>query len=176
MAALVITTATRLPGGMVYLRWTVGDFGPPYRIFVNGVHVDTTQATELRIYVPEGETPPIDVIDDPDEEPEVVRSSRLTLGWSQSSDVDHYRVERFISSTWTEIGRVKETGDSAYSFRTPVLDDDTTHQLRVVPVGSNGLDGTAQQFNDFKVIRHPDVPDVAFLFDDGTAKVTITEN
>lgn len=174
MTVLALTQCRRLPSGEVYIAWTTGDFGPPYRVFVNGVQVATTRATRMLKLIALDESAIIEVLDDPSASPSIVRSARLNLGWAQSSGADHYRVERKIDSVWTEIDRVKDTGAATYSYRTPPLADDTVHELRVVPQGTNGLDGTALTFNALEMIRHPDVPDVAFAFNDTAGTVTIT--
>jgi hypothetical protein len=83
-------------------------------------------------------------------------------------------VERNITSVWTTQATIKEDGRSDYEYRTVALDDDASLELRVIPVGTNGEDGTALTVTA-ETVRHPDPPFLDITYNDTAATLTIAE-
>lgn len=132
-----------------------------YRIFKNGVQVgEETTAEQLDVTLQAGESLVIEVLDDADEEPSTGFPGRITLGWGPvepASSIREYKVQEYVSAVWTTRKLVTEDGSPFYRFESRYLEDDTTHQFRVIPVGVNGNDGTALSFSAL-MVRHPDQP------------------
>ncbi len=79
-----------------------------------------------------------------------------------------------VGTGWTQIGKVRESGQSNYRWLTAALDDDTEHTLRVIPLGANDLEGLPREITVF-MIRRPDVPSVSYTYSAVTGKITIAE-
>jgi hypothetical protein len=92
---------------------------------------------------------------------------------SVSDNTSHYRIEQYISSTWTVVQRLANFGLRYYSYESEALDDNTTHQFRIIPVDSQENDGPALQF-DIDMVRNPDVPSISTSYDSGTGDLTVS--
>lgn len=141
---------------------------PLFRIWIDGVLATTTTAT--RATVPLGSI--VDVLDTGLTPPPVF-PPRLTLRWDGVAGAAKYRVEEFVDGAWVPRASVPDDGTNHYRFRTRVLEDGVTHAFRIVPVGTNGNDGTAKTVSAL-VVRNPDPPTVAFSYNPETQKLTVT--
>ena len=144
---------------------------PTFYLYLDGSFVTATQDTEWEFDVAEGDSPVVDIFDDPDTAPEYARSGRLVLCWEGVSDTASYLVEEWVVDTWVERGSVLATTAAWYVFRTRYLEDSTTHLHRVTPIGVNGNTGTSVEFSTL-LVRVPDVPAVEFAYDPNTGKMT----
>lgn len=176
---LVVVQATISLTGTAWLHW-----------YVDGVWQTRTQATQFTIYV------------EPDQLAEIVcrvsayrdydpalqpvplnYPGRRTLEWvsSTASDLARYRIEQATGSgtpateDWTPIGRVRHDGRWLYRFVTPLLDDATYYWHRIVPVDTDGNDGTALELSRHYCMRRPAPPAYTATFDDATQRVTFDE-
>ena len=151
-------------------RWssTLGD--PVYRVYRNGRHVRTTITNQDHVTLGDSETVVVEVRDDASA-PSLAFSPQGELTWSASTNVDYYRIEEFVASEWVVRARVKDTGAPRYSWLTRALDDVTTHQFRLTPIGKDGNAGATSTVTAL-MIRHPDVPKVTRIYSDATKKVT----
>jgi len=170
----------RLEAGTYLIKWeAVGS--PPYRIFLDGVHVATTYSrnsdgvSSFVLFVEnDDEVRIVEVLDDPNAEPTAVNPQRFELSWTPVDDAASYRLEKYVDGAWArEEEIVADAALSVYRAVSVTLDDDTSHQYRVVPVGTNGNDGTPVAVTKH-MIRHPDPPQVTVAVNvDRT--LTITE-
>lgn len=127
---------------------------------------------EFFINVASGEHPFIEVLDKANAIPSIAFPGRVTLNW-QSAGNDHYVIREFVSSVWTDVGTVQDTGAGAFTFRTRWLEDDTTHSFRVVPFDAAGNEGTPLGFS-FLEVRHPDAPAHSITYNPSTRRITIS--
>jgi len=179
----VTYTSYRVGAGEWRIAWT-SDLGSPptdlYRIYQNGALVASDVfVEEWVVYVQAGESLVFEVLDDADLEPSTAFPGRLTIGWRRvASATASYRVEEYVGGEWVERYTVADDGSEWFNWESRYLEDVTTHQFRVVPVGENGNDGTPIAFATL-MVRHPDSPitddnvDDKFSYDSGTNKVTI---
>lgn len=155
------------------VAWTSDLADPTFRVFRNGRKVGKTKDTAWTFSVAPGESPVIEVTDD-GSAPARVFPRRVLLTWfGTDPDVDHYRVDKKVSGSWEEKGRVRRRDGVYYDWRSAWLADDTVHEFRVVPVGKNGNDGPALTWSVL-MVGYPDPPDVSYDYDAGTGKVTIS--
>lgn len=109
----------------------------------------------------------------------VPRTRQRTLEWLKSTDdVDEYHLEwatGAVGDTWARFATVTSTGQWAYQHKTPVLADGTTYRFRVVPVKA-GNRGTAAAWPAREIVRYPDTPAWTATFDEGTERVTFSED
>jgi len=178
---MTVTMSTNSPqylGPMSWLiSWSGGAAGATYYVYRDGQLIATTPGSSIVLSVEPGETPIIEVFDDADTAPMESHPGRVTLAWyaSTGAAVDHYRIDEYVSSVWTARARIKDNGDGYFLWRSRGLEDVTTHQFRVVPVGDNGNEGTADTRNVL-MVRYPDSPDLSVAWDSGTNKVTFSAN
>jgi len=166
------------------IRWTSTESTPTFRVYRDGVLIATTTTTSIDIAVAPGESPAIEVLDDATTLPEAGFPGWALLTWFRPSGGggDYYLIEEYVSGapgSWVTRRKIKDLGSTAqpagyFRWRSRWLEDVTTHQFRITPVGANGNDGTAVTHAIF-VVRRPDPPTVAIAWDSGTAKLTITE-
>lgn len=132
-----------------------------------------TQNTFFEFSVAAGEQIVIEVLDNGATAPQLAFPGRVTLGWSEVEGAYSYRVEEYVGAAWTARQTVRDLGQSYFSWVSRFLEDATSHQFRVITIGTNGVEGEAKAFT-FLMVRHPDIPDVAITYDEGTQRVTVT--
>jgi hypothetical protein len=145
------------------------------RIYVGGVWVGRIRSPdgygEFDLQVGPGEEPIVEVLDRDCQIPAVAFPGRLDVHWRGDAAADHYRVEQFVSSVWTLQDTLPESGKGAYTWRSAWLEDETSHQFRVIAVDGNP--GTAAEVSAL-MVRHPDAPRVAIAWNGpGTATFTV---
>jgi hypothetical protein len=168
-------TATQLEPGLWRLEWASDLASPTFYLWMDGVFVLSTGAGSIEVAVSVPSSPVFSVFDDADAAPSNVYPAGVLIQWDQPTDleVEYYLVEEYVAAAWTE--RTRVTADPArwqYEFQTRPLEDVTTHQFRVTPVGVNGNAGAARTYSVY-MVRNPDPPDVALSYDDGTQKITV---
>lgn len=178
--AVTIESQTWTPAGWT-ITWS-SDLGSPpadgYRVFVNGALVASGNMESWTVKLQAGEALVFEVLDDPDQVPQTAFPGRLTLGWRRVSTAEHYRVEEYVDDAWTEVATVTDDGSEWRNWQTRYLEDGETHHFRVVPVHTNGNDGTALNVAVL-MVRHPDAPitndevDDTFSYSNSTKKVTV---
>lgn len=165
------------------VSWSSSLGSPPpdgYRIYRNGAQVgDITTVESLTVSLQPGESLVLEVLDEAGQQPATAFPNRFTLGWKPVAAAREYRVEEYVSGSWTARKVVPEDGSAFYRWESRHLEDDTTHQFRVVPVGTNGNDGTPLSFSAL-MVRYPDPPiadedlDERYSYAFATKKVTIS--
>jgi len=157
----------------VRFSWTSNLDDPTFWVYRNGVLATVTKATSVTWSVDPAEELVVEVLDDANAKPARSFPGRFTLHWQGTAGVDHYRIEESVSGVWTTRGRVADIGQNYFRWVSRWLEDETTHQFRIIPVGTNKNEGTPKTFSAL-MVRNPDVPDVNWSYDAGTKKVTIS--
>ena len=170
---VTVNTPLRIDGQTWQLSWSSNLSDPVYRIFQDGLLVNTTQAETQIFSLSPGETLKVEILDDASE-PAQGFPGRFLMTWYGGSDTDHYRIDEYISGAWTQQTTIPESGKGFYSYKTRFLEDITEHRFRVMPVGVNGNDGAALEMKMF-MVREPDPPDVTYTYSSVTGRVTIAE-
>lgn len=175
MNMVTIESITRLSARTWRLAYSSDQGDPVYTIRVGGEIAATTRLGEYVLTLVDGsERPLVEITDGSEAGTERAWPTRMTLAWYASLATDHYRVEQFIGAAWTLIDTVRALGEQTYfEYRTAPLADVTTHQFRIIPVGTNGNQGTAREYSAL-MVRHPDPPAVNFALDESDNTVDIT--
>jgi len=148
---------------------------PMFYIYVYSTLITTTPDTHYELEVPTDEWPAIDILDDAGDTPPYSRDGHEMLYWAASPDTASYRIDERVASEWVKRGSVETEGNMTwYSFRTPLLDDETDYLFRVVPVGINGNDGDQLLF-DIQMVRVPDVTAINVVYNNVSGKITVSE-
>lgn len=155
------------------VSWSSDLGDPTFYVYQDGLSINETKQTEQVFTVDAGESLIIEVLDDPDAVPITAFPGRLTLNWRTSAATDYYRIEEYIEAAWILRAKVKDSGGGYFKWKTRFLEDSATHQFRIIPVGTNGNQGTAKVFSCL-MVRHPDLPNVGYEYSDDTHKVTVT--
>jgi len=167
--------AQLLADGVTGQLWRVSWTGSAdlYYVYVDGVLAATTSQTWYDLTVGVGQSPMVDVLDDSAATPDETFPAGITLAWySVGGGVAQYRIDKYIDGQWVEQATVS---DAWYQvWRSGTLADDTDHQYRIVPIGTNGNEGTAVEYIAL-VVRNPDPPAVTMAYDAGDGTVTIDE-
>ena len=171
---VTIETVQQIDARSVRVLWSSGLGDPTFYVWLDGVYAYKTALTQGVFTMAAGAAVIIDVFDAAAAEPAAAYPGRLLLGWWPSPDVDYYRIDEYYNSAWLERVRVQDHGEGFFTWRTRFLADVTSHQFRIVPVGIDGNEGGAINLTSL-MVRHPDPPDVAYAYDSGTTKVTISE-
>lgn len=174
-----MTVTMNVPEQIDYRSWRVSWSSdvedPTFYVYVDGALYLTTMDTETIVTVDEGEVPIIEVLDDEDAIPTLAWPSRLTLCWYAEPDTGYYQVQEYVDEDWIARGNVSDRGEGYFKWQSRVLEDVTSHQFRIIPVGTNGNEGTARTFVCL-MVRHPTPPDVSYAYSDSTHTVSITED
>lgn len=171
---VTIESLTRIGLYSWLLKYSSDLEDPWFYIYLDGVLIAETQQTAYNIAISMDEGSVIEVLDDPDIQPMQIFPGKVRLGWFFVAGTDYYRIDEYIGSAWVARYRMPEN-NGYLSWRSRFLEDGQTHIFRVVPVGTNGNEGTARQFAVL-MCRRPDVPDVDYSYNEGTGKVVIFDN
>ena len=156
------------------VSWTSDASDPTYYVYRDGALVQQSAAASIVLALEPGEQLWLEVYDAaPTDRPRYFAAA-VRLQWQRCSvEVDYFRVDQYVGSSWVELQRIPDEGLEYVAFVTPQLADDTVHQFRMVPVGLDGNAGTAITF-DHHMVRRPDVPAVGYAYDDETGELTIS--
>lgn len=159
-----------------HYEWVSDQVDPTYYEYVDGVLVSSGPQTWRDLWLAPGEMVQFEVLDSPSETPEPAYPSRAWLAWYADA-VDpayRYRVDEYVDSEWVQVGAVlPQLGQTYFTWLSRVLEDETTHQFRVVPVAFNGEDGLPLLIT-VPVVRRPDPPTWTGAYDSGTGNLTVT--
>lgn len=153
--------------------WTSTESDPTFSVYRNGQFLTSTKRNCVTI-----DAAPSDIIQifDDTETPSEGNEPTVDIHWASVPNTKKYRIDKETSpssGTWNHVQTVEDLGQAQFKFRVDPLVDDVATSFRVVPVGTNGNDGTAASFQ-VTVPRHPDPPSVGYVFSDATKKVTIS--
>lgn len=172
--AVTIQIPTQTSSGNWRVDYSSSLSDPTFFIYRDGILVNTTNQTYFSFLVKGGDSPVIEIKDSATDIPKEGFPGRLILTWFSTPATSHYRIEEFVNAVWTFRQNVSEDGRGYYKWQTRFLEDEASHQFRIIPVGTNENDGTIESFVVL-MVRHPDVPDVNYTYSDSTKKLTITE-
>lgn len=165
-------SVTKIAGGSWRWTWTAGT--TPYRVVWRGMQVAAGLTTEQWEWYGSDllEPPAIEVLDAADGEAltEAI-PPYLTLQWRGHDNAAAYRVERYVSSAWTTVGQVTESGQGYYRWPTPDLVDGETPIYRVIAVDLLGNESTAVQYTG-TLICYPEPPVINMTYSGGTLTVS----
>jgi hypothetical protein len=171
---LTMNPAVNAGGTSWRLSWTSDGPGPFYVYDLSeGGLIGTTYQTAFTITLEPGESRVIEVRESAYAVTPRGYPSRLLLFWYAVAGTSYYRVEEYAGGLWTLRQMIYDRGQGHFSYRTPPLEDGSVASWRVVPVGTNGSEGTPATWTAL-MVRHPDPPQVAFAYDEDTGTVAIT--
>jgi hypothetical protein len=150
---------TLMGGGRYRATWSMtGSTAYKWR---DGILVGTTTGTTWELSVSPGETVEIAVFDDAVSVQGNVYPGRMVIQWAEVTTAAQYRIEEYVVDTWTlRESRLSHGDGRRYEYTARFLEDETTHQFRVVPVSAAGIDGTPEYFLQL-MCRRPDKPSVS---------------
>lgn len=166
-------TATRTGPTTWRLNWTSDETNPTFYVYRDGVLIAQTTAVEWEVTVPAGGAAPVFEVLDADDEPTQGYPATVVLAWYAAAGAASYRVEQLDGVDWVEQAEVTDDGLGYLTWQSGTLADGTTHEFRVIPVGSNGNDGTAQAF-DVLMVRYPDPPAPTIAYDPNAGTATLS--
>jgi len=169
---VTINTPVQTGSNTWLVSWSSNLSTPTYYIYQDGTLIKTMQTTSTTFWAAAGESLNIEILDDEDEVPESAFPGRLTLAWEKCTETDYYRIDEYVDAAWTERARIPDDGTYYYQWQTRFLEDVTSHQFRIVPVGDNGNEGAAKTFTVL-MVRHPAEPSVSYTYAALTGVVTI---
>lgn len=147
-----------------------------FDVWEDGVKtLSQTTQTQRTVTGPDAEEPPIIEVTDADlvgEAESLLYSPLVKFQWRGDPNAAYYAVQRFISSAWTDIKQLLETGLGYYSDATLPLDDDTNHDIRVTGVDDFGTE-SERMLIDIDMVRNPDAPVIDITYAQGTGLATI---
>lgn len=171
---MAVTLTVKAAGpGAVLAEWSSTLEDPTYYMYRDGIYLGSTKRTFAYLPVRSGELFEFEVLDSSSEQPESDLPGIMVLTWEPGENVSYYRVDQWVDSAWSVVAKVYETGLGIYKYVTGYLADETVHVFRIVPVGTNGSDGTAKDFSA-RMVRKPDKPDVGYALNPATGVVTVT--
>ena len=171
-AAITMLEPVQLDSRTWRVSWSYPAQDPTFYVYRDGVLLGSTQQTWWDFALDSGEGLVIEVQADAGRLPVSAFPARLTLCWYAAADAEHYRIEEYVGTTWTLRARLRDRGQGYFTWNTRPLEDETTHQFRIIPVGDNGNQGTALTFSCL-MVRHPDPPQVGYSYSNTTHAVTI---
>ncbi len=169
---VTIQPPERIGNKTVLFRYS-SDLGgtPTFYIYLDGIRIAETKLTQYEIAIGINENSIVEILDDSDTQPQPVYPGRVRLGWFFVEDAQYYLIEEYVGAAWVPRRKVPDAG-GYHAWMSRFLEDCQTHQFRITPVGIDGNEGTAKTFT-ILMVRHPDVPDVAYSYSNSTNKVTV---
>lgn len=144
---------------------------PTFWIYQDGVFVTQTTETVWRFTTQPGVTLNIEILDT-SASPGTVLSGIATITWPGDSTAKHYRVDELVSGTWTLRQIVQEINKGSYSWKSRYLEDEETHQFRVIAVGQNDEQASARAFSVL-IVRRPDPVLPTLIFNDADRTLSV---
>jgi hypothetical protein len=159
------------------VRWTSTETAGPFYVWVNGELHSVTNNHSL--VLTHDRTSPlfVEVLTRSTDLPSRYFSDTVEFSWQRVDGAAHYRVEEYVSGTWTPRQDVQDLGQEYFFYRTRSLPDDTDndYQWRVIAVDAEGTESAAATITGPMVRRPNSIMDPDnFSYDNATRKVTIT--
>jgi hypothetical protein len=171
--SVTVNTPQQLDSLNYRLSWSSDLADPLFRIYQDGLLIDTTRANSRDFSVSVGESLIVEILDD-DSEPQHAFPGRFLLGWYPTGETAFYRIEKENGGTWKKKTTVNEIGQGFYSWRSDFLEDCQLHTYRIIPIGTNGNEGDPVVISAL-MVRHPSPPDVEYNYEPATRQLTIEE-
>jgi hypothetical protein len=144
---------------------------PTFFIYQDGEFVTNTTETVWTFTTQPNVSLIVDILDSATL-PLATLSGRVTIAWDGDTDAKHYRIEELVLSTWTLRQIVAEINEGSYSWKSRWLEDETTHQFRVISVGENDEEANARVFA-ILIVRNPDPVLPTFKYDESDGTVLV---
>lgn len=101
-----------------------------YDIVLQGRVITTITGTSYVYDLPwSGSPPPLEIVP---QDTLIIDKPYACIQWYRDSTADHYEVQEYIVGAWVTRFQMKESGAPVYTFRSKVLETETTHTYRVV--------------------------------------------
>ncbi len=171
---VTISEPAYIAPGQWLVEWTTDlGAGTTYWIYLDGMLLEADSPTTSMVVVLDGSNAlELEVLDVEPLETDPVYPNRARFAWYGVTGAVEYRVEEYVSAAWTERKTFASEDADFFAFESRVLEDATTHQFRVIPIGADTNEGTALTFSVL-MVRRPDPPVVSYTYASGTGKVTI---
>ena len=89
-----------------------------------------------------------------------------------AGDVASVKFQEYTGGQWVTLAQYLADDRGWYHYTTdPIPNGD--YRFGMLPVGTNSNDGTRTEFTG-EMVTYPDVPDVSYAYDQGTAAVTVS--
>ena len=172
---ITMNPPVRAGGSSWRFTWTSDSVAPTFYIYnrSEGALIAQTTETALVISLAPGEAPVIEVREDAYDTIPRGYPSRLLLFWYAGVAVKYYRIEEYVGAAGVARARIYDRGEGHYQYRTRALTDAAAYSWRIIPVGTNGNDGTAVTWTG-TLVTYPLPPQVTYGYSDITGAVTIT--
>ena len=160
--------------GQWLVEWS-SSFGADARfwIYLNGSLIESNSPTTSMIVVLDsGGLAELEVLDAAVSDDDPTYPARTRIAWYAVDGAAQYRVEEYVSGDWTERKTFRSEDADFFVFESRILEDSTSHQFRVVPIGADANEGTPLSWT-ILMVRRPDPPNVTFSYSSGTGEVTI---
>ena len=155
------------------ISYSSDESAPLFYILKNGRLYQKTYATSIVVPVDINEDTIWEVFDSSSYSSNAsVMDRRMEFDWGSVDDVDYYRID-YNDSGYSEYDRIYSDGSSRYHYRSRQLSNAATHQFRVVPVGTNGNEGTSRTFSAY-IAGLPAQPGRSSTYNSGKATIVIS--
>lgn len=169
---ITITEQTNLGGGAWRVAWTSDVPDAVFRIYQDGLLIETSTRTSRVFGVPTGESLLVEILDDPDDQPMSAYPGKLAIAWTHAPGAAQYLIYEYVAGDWVLRGAVADSGAGAYRWESRFLEDSTVHAFRVLPVSAIGNAGDPLEISAL-MVRHPDAPDYQLTYSPDTGTVLI---
>ncbi len=181
MSLLTLNQPVELMPGWWKFTWSATPGASTYWVYYRGALLTTVTTNEVVVREEvSGGFPQIEVADSGGDRPlQYDHPGRVRLAaWSPApaaGDVSYLRFDEYIDSTWVPVGYSFENGARYHLWESEFLADGSAHTYRIVPVFTDGTEGTASQ-HAVLVVRHPSPMKLAATVSGGTTPLaTIDE-
>lgn len=169
--ASIAFTASQVSTCTLYVYWA-STAATYYYVYVDGILTAITNRLYYQFAFAPGEQPQVEVCDSATDVPAVAYPGNALMTWQGDSEATYYKIQKWIDSAWTTVRVLQATGQPFYQYRSPWLDDCTTHKYRIVPYNANDIAGSPMEF-EFEMVRYPDAPEPTYTYDPETNELAI---
>lgn len=176
--AVTITDFRRADDFAWWVRYA-SDRTPPveFRVVLMGRTIETFTSSdgtgESVIPASPGEDPFFEILDKACSKPAIAFPGRFTLQWLAVAGALSYRVEELVSAVWTLRQSIVAGRRGVFQWETRWLEDQVSHQFRIIPVDAAGNQAATPLAFTKKMIRHPPAPNVVAGYN-GAGTPTVT--
>lgn len=159
-----------LPNGGWFFEWS-STGAEYYRIVLQGREIDKVAdiPSSMQSYTYQGANfiaypPPLEIVpSDAGMADSEINKPFLIIQW-YGVEASYYAIQELIDADWRDMFRIEEIGAQVYSWSTPLLADQTTHNYRVLAYNSIEQASTPLEF-DIDVVTPPEFVDTDFTID-----------
>jgi len=153
------------------LRFTSDLPEPLFRIWRDGVLIAQTYNNTHHVMVDSLDRASFEIRDD-DKQGAWNVPYKGFIWWQGNPLAERYEISWKVGLDWVLLASVYETGESLYKWDTPVLENQTEYEFRVIAIDADGNQSEPLLLNKY-VVRRPQFEPWDYTYASSTGQITV---